>query len=81
MGAKSNMLGPCIVPSLPKLPIAHAIGIEPTVEEVAGIRSFVSGKVVGPDEVMIELLMLGLKHDKTALREICLLATLVWPED
>ena len=46
----------------------HALGDEPTVEDVAAaLMSMSNSKAVGPDELPVELLKLGLHHDPTVL--------------
>ena len=59
-----------IIAGIPLHPIAHVIEVEPTEEEVASaLRSMANAKAVGPDELPVELLKLGLHHDATVLRE------------
>ena len=63
LNAKSDKLDPGIAKDLPQRPTTHAVGIEPTEEEVAAaIRSISNGKAVGPDELPLELLKLGLQR-------------------
>ena len=62
-------------------PTAHTLGDEPLIEEVtAALRSMGNSKAVGPDELPVELLKLGLHHDPTILREIHQIIIRVWCE-
>ena len=59
-----------MVAVFPPQPTAHALGDEPTAEEVKeALWSLGNSKVVGLDELPVELLKLGLHHDPTVLRE------------
>ena len=59
-----------IIEELPQWPITHALGVEPTENElIAALRSMADAKAVGPDELPVELLKLGINHDPTVLRE------------
>ena len=55
---------------LPQWPITHALGVEPTENEVIGaLRSMANAKAEGPDELPVELLKLGTNNNPTVLRE------------
>ena len=59
-----------IIAGIPQHPIPHVLEVESTDEEVASaLRSMANAKAVGPDELPVELLKLGLHHDTTVLRE------------
>ena len=61
LNAKSDMLDPDIPKRLPQHPVASALEIESTEEEVATtIKAIVNAKTVGPDGLSTELLKLGL---------------------
>ena len=50
LNAKSNMLDPDIPKRLSRYPVARALGIEPTEEEIAkAMEAIVNTKAVGPD--------------------------------
>ena len=54
----------------PSGPITHVLGVEPTENELIGaLRSMANAKAVGPGELPVELLKLGINHDPTVLRE------------
>ena len=78
---KSDMLDPDIPKRLPQQPVASALGIEPTEEEIATeMKAMVNEKAVGPDGLPTELLKLGLQQDRTILLEFHRLTTLIWRE-
>ena len=55
---------------LPQWPITHALGVEPTENELVGaLRSMANAKAVGPDELPAELLKLGINYDPTVLQD------------
>lgn len=55
-----------MVREIPQQPIAYAFGTEPTVEVfIVVLRSMGSSKVVGPDELPVERLRLGMHHGRT----------------
>ena len=61
LNAKSDMLNPDIPKRLPQQPVASALGIAPTEEEIATkIKAMANAKAVGPDDLPVELLKLGL---------------------
>ena len=67
--SKSDKLKLDIIEELPQWPITHALGVEPTENELIGaLRSMANAKAVGPDELLVELLKLGINHDPTVLR-------------
>ena len=81
LSSKSDMLDPNIPKRLPRQPIASALGIEPTEEEIAtAMKAMANEKAVGPDGLPAELLKLGLQQDRTILLEFHRLATLIWRE-
>ena len=75
------MLDPGIPKRLPQQPVASALGIEPTEEEIAtAMKAMPNEKAVGPDGLLAELLKLGLQQDRTILLEFHRLTTLIWRE-
>ena len=65
LNSKSVMLDPDIPKRLPQHPVANALGIEATEEEiVTAIKAMANAKVVGPDGLPAELLKLGLQLDR-----------------
>ena len=66
--SKSDKLKLDIIKELPQWPITHALGVEPTENELIGaLRSMANAKAVGPDELPVELLKLGINHDPTVI--------------
>ena len=81
LNSKSDMLDPDIPKRLPQQPVASALGIEPTEEEIAtAMKAMTNEKAVGPDGLPAELLKLGLQQDRTILLEFHRLTTLIWRE-
>ena len=79
LDAKSDMLHPDIPKKLPQHPIASALGIEPTEEEIAtAMKAMANAEAVGPDGLPAELLKLGLQQDPTILLELHRLTPLIW---
>ena len=79
LNSKSDMLDPDIAKKLPQHPVASAVGIEPTEEEIAtATKAMADAKAVGPDGLPVELLKLGLQKDRTILLELHRLSTLIW---
>ena len=79
LNSKSDMLDPDIPKRLPQHPVASALGIEPTEEEIAtAMKAMANAKAVGPDTVPAELLKLGLQQDWTILLELHRLTILTW---
>ena len=75
------MLDPDIPKRLPQQPVASALGIEPTEEEiVTAMKTMANEKAVGPDGLPAELLKLGLQQDRTILLEFHRLTTLICRE-
>ena len=73
------MLDPDIPKRLPQQPVASALGIEPTEEEIATVmKAMANAKAVGPDGLPAELMKLGLQQDRTILMELHRLTTLIW---
>ena len=76
---KSDMLDPDIPKRLPQHPVASALGIEPTEEEITtAMKAAANAKAVGPDGLPVELLKLGLQQDWTILLELHRLTILIW---
>ena len=79
LNSKSDKLRLDIIEELPQWPITHALGVEPTENELIGaLRSTASAKAVGPDELPVGLLKLGINHDPTVLREFHRVIKRVW---
>ena len=79
LDSKSDMLDADITKRLPQHPVPSALGIEPTEEEIAtAMKAMANAKAVGPDSLPAELLKLGFQQDRTILRELHRLATLIW---
>ena len=71
LNSKSDMLDPDIPKRLPQHPVASALGIEPTEEEIAtAMKAMANAKAVGPDGLPAELLKLGLQQDRTIVLEL-----------
>ena len=76
------MLDPDIPKRLSQQPVASALGIEPTEEEIAtAMKAVANAKAVGLDGLPAELLKLGLQQDRTILLELHRLTTLIWREE
>ena len=81
LNAKSDMLDLDIRKRLPQHPVASALGIEPTEEEIAtAMKAMASAKAVGPDGLPAELLKLGLQQARTILLELHRLTAHIWRE-
>ena len=81
LNSTSDMLDSDIPKRLPQQPVASALGIEPTKEEIAtAIKAMANEKAMGPDGLPAELLKLGLQQDRTILLEFPRLTTLIWRE-
>ena len=79
LNSKSDMLDTDIPKRLPQHPVASALGIEPTEEEIAtAMKAMANAKAVGPDGLPAELLKLVLQQDRTILRELHWLTILIW---
>ena len=77
--SKFDMLDPDIPKRLPQHPVASALGIEPTEEEISTtMKAMANAKAGGPDGLPAELLKLGLQQDRTILRELHRLTILTW---
>ena len=75
------MLDPDTPKWLPQHPVASALGIEPTEEEIAtAVKAMANAKAVGPDGLPAGLLKLGLQQDRTIMLELHRLTTLIWRE-
>ena len=78
LNSKSDMIDADIPKRLPQHPVASALGIEPTEEEIAtAMKAMANAKAVGPDGLLAELLKLGLQQDRTILRELHRLTILI----
>ena len=81
LNAKSDMLDPDMLIRLPQHPVASALEIEPTEEEIATeMKAMSNAKAVGPEGLPAELLKLGLQQDRTILLELHRLTTPIWRE-
>ena len=81
LNSKSDMLDPDLPKRLPQQPVASALGIQPTEQEIAAATNAMANeKAVGPDGLPAELLKLGLQQDRTILLEFYRLTTLIWRE-
>ena len=70
LNAKSDKLRLDTIEGLPQWPVTHALRVEPIENELIGTLGWMEdAKAVGPEELPIELLKLGLNHDPTVLRE------------
>ena len=79
LNSEFDMLDADIPKRLPQHPVASALGIEPTEEEIApAMKAMANAKAVGPDGLPAELLKLGLPQNRTILRELHRLTTLIW---
>ena len=79
LNSKSDMLDSDIPKRLPQQPVASALGIEPTEEEITtAMKAMVNEKTVGPDGLPAELQKLGFQQDRTILLEFHRLTTLIW---
>ena len=79
LNSKSDTIDADIPKRLPQHPVASALGIEPTEEEIAtAMKAMAIAKAVGPDGLPAELLKLGLQQDRTILRELHRLTILIW---
>ena len=71
LNSKSDMLDADIPKRLPQHPVASALEIEPTEENIiTAMKAMANAKAVGPDGLPAELLKLGLQQDRTILREL-----------
>ena len=81
LNSKSDMLDPDISKRLPQQPVASALGIRPTEEEiVTAMKAMANKKAVGLDGLPAELLELGLQQDRIIRLEFHRLTTLIWRE-
>ena len=66
LNSKSDMLDRDIPKRLPRQPVASALGINATEEEIAtAMKAMANAKAVGSDGLPAELLKLGLQQDRT----------------
>ena len=78
LNSKSDVLDADIPTRLLQHPVASALGIEPTEEEIAtAMKAMANAKAVGPDGLPAELLKLELQQDRTILRELHQLTILI----
>ena len=80
LNAKSDMIDPDIPTRLPQHPVASALRIKPTEEENATAMKAmtnIKAKAVGPDDLPVKLLKLGLRRDRTIMLELHQLITLI----
>ena len=81
LNSKSDMLDPDIQKRLSQDPVASALGIESTEEEIAtAMKVMANAKAVGPDGLPAELLKLGLQQDRTIRLELHRLTILIQRE-
>ena len=81
VNAKFDMLDPDIPKRLLQHPVASALGIEPTEEEIAtAMKAMENAKAVRADGLPAELLKLGLQQDRTIPLELYRLSTPIWCE-
>ena len=81
LNAKSDKLDPDISKRLPQHPVASALGIEPTGEEITtAMKAMAKAKAMGPDGLPAELLKLELQKDRTVLLKLYRPTTLIWRE-
>ena len=79
LNSKSGMLDADIPKRLPQHPVASALGMESTEEDIAtAMKTMSNAKVVGSDGLPAELPKLGLQQDRTILRELNRLTILIW---
>ena len=79
LNSKSDMLDADIPKRLPQHPVASALEIELTEEEIAtAMKAMANAKAVGPDGLPAELLKLGLQQDQTILLELHRLTIFIW---
>ena len=79
LNSKSDKVKVDIIEEFPQWPTAYDLGVEPKESELIGaLRSMANAKAVGPDELPVELLKLGINHDPTVLREFHRVIKLVW---
>ena len=79
LNSKSDMLDADIPKRLPQHPVASALEIEPTEENIiTAMKAMANAKAVGPDGLPAELLKLGLQQDRTILRELHRLTIFLW---
>ena len=78
LNVKSDMLDFDIPKRLPQYPVASALGVEPTEEEiVTAMKAMANANAVGPGGLPAGLLELGLQEDRTILRELHRLTTFI----
>ena len=81
LNAKYDKFRLDIIEGLSQWSVKHALGVEPTEYElIVALRSMANAQAVGPDELSVELLKLGLDHDPTELWEFHRVIKLVWKQ-
>ena len=81
LNVKSDMLDPDIPKRLPQHPVASALEIEPTEDEIdTAMKAMRNANAVGPDDLPTELLKFKLQQDQTILLELHRFTTLTWRE-
>ena len=79
LNSKSDTLDADIPKRLPQHPVASALGIESTEEDIAAaMKAMANANAVEPDGLSAELLKLGLQQDRTILQELHRLTILIW---
>ena len=79
LNSNSDKLKLDIIEELPQWPITHALVVEPTENElIRALRSMAIVKAVGPDELPVKLLKLGINNDPTVLWVLHLVIKRVW---
>ena len=79
---KFDILDPGIPKRLLQQPVASALGSERKEEEVTtAMKVLTNAKVGRPDDLLVELLKLGLQQDRIILLELHRLITLIWREN
>ena len=79
LNSKFDMLDADIPKRLSQHPVASALGIEATEEDIAtAMKEMANAKAVGQDGLPAELLKLGLQQNRTILRELHRLTILIW---
>ena len=81
LNSKSDKLDHDFVGRIPLQSLALSLGLEPVEDEVTvASRSMANAKAVSPNELPVELLKLGRRHEPTLLREFHRVMKIVWRE-
>ena len=79
LNSKSDKLRLDAIEELPQWAITHALGVEPTeIKLIGALRSMANAEAMGPDDLPVELLKLGINHEPTVLREFHRMVKRVW---